>query len=185
MSFQAYLDSIRAKTGKGPDDFKELARAKGFLEPGVKAGTIVAWLKDDFNLGHGHAMAIYGTLKSDGQPRPTTNDKVAQHFSGGRAHWQPTYDKLIDTTSRFGADVTVNAPKSYISLLRGTKKFAIVKATANRFDVGIKLKHTVDTPRLTAAGTWNTMVTHRVAVPDTKAIDDELIQWLRTAYGNA
>ena len=25
MSFQAYLDNIQAKTGKGPDDFRRLA----------------------------------------------------------------------------------------------------------------------------------------------------------------
>jgi hypothetical protein len=29
----------------------------------VKAGTIVKWLKEDFQLGHGHAMAIYALLK--------------------------------------------------------------------------------------------------------------------------
>ena len=68
MSFQAYVDNIYAKTGKSPDDFKRLAEEKGFLEngkikPDVKAGEIVAWLKNDFDLGHGHAMAIYGTFK--------------------------------------------------------------------------------------------------------------------------
>lgn len=68
MSFQAYIDNIKAKTGKGPDDFKKLAAQKGFLQngaikPGVKAGEITDWLKDDFDLGHGHAMAIYALLK--------------------------------------------------------------------------------------------------------------------------
>jgi hypothetical protein len=66
MSFQAYLDNIEAKTGKGPEDFKKLATKKGFLKNGeltVKAGDIVAWLKKDFELGHGHAMAIYALLK--------------------------------------------------------------------------------------------------------------------------
>ena len=29
----------------------------------VKAGEIIKWLKDDFDLGHGHAMAIYVTFK--------------------------------------------------------------------------------------------------------------------------
>ena len=33
MSFQAYLDSTRAKTDKGPDAFKEIAREKGFHSP--------------------------------------------------------------------------------------------------------------------------------------------------------
>lgn len=63
MSFQAYIDNIKAKTGKSPEDFKKLADKKGLLIPGVKAGEIVKWLKEDFDLGHGHAMAIYATFK--------------------------------------------------------------------------------------------------------------------------
>lgn len=68
MSFQAYLDNIQKKTGKSPEEFKNLAVQKGFLEhgrlkPDVKAGQIVQWLKDDFELGHGHAMAIYALFK--------------------------------------------------------------------------------------------------------------------------
>jgi hypothetical protein len=29
----------------------------------VKAGEVVAWLKKDFDLGHGHSMAIYALFK--------------------------------------------------------------------------------------------------------------------------
>jgi hypothetical protein len=70
MTFKAYIDNIRAKTGKGPEDFRRLAEQKGFLEnrtvkKGVKAGQIVDWLKEDFELGRGHAMAIYALLKGD------------------------------------------------------------------------------------------------------------------------
>jgi len=32
MSFQAYINNIKAKTGKGPDDFKKLAEQKGFTK---------------------------------------------------------------------------------------------------------------------------------------------------------
>jgi hypothetical protein len=68
MSFQAYLDNIQQKTGKTPDDFKQLAEKKGFLQKGklktgVKAGQVVQWLKKEFALGHGHAMAIYALFK--------------------------------------------------------------------------------------------------------------------------
>ncbi len=68
MTFQAYIDNIQTKTGKGPDDFRVMAAAKGFtadggLAPGIKAGVIVDWLKADFGLGHGHAMAIVALLK--------------------------------------------------------------------------------------------------------------------------
>jgi len=63
MTFKAYIDNIHAKTGKTPDDFRELAEKKGLLKPGVKAMEIVNWLKKDYGLGHGHAMAIYATFK--------------------------------------------------------------------------------------------------------------------------
>jgi hypothetical protein len=68
MTFQAYIDNIQAKTGKSPADFKKLADQKGFsakgkLKPDLKAGQVVAWLKEDFELGHGHAMAIVALLK--------------------------------------------------------------------------------------------------------------------------
>lgn len=68
MSFQAYLNNIQAKTGKTPADFKKMAEAKGFLKKGelvktVKATGITNWLKEEFDLGHGHAMAIYALFK--------------------------------------------------------------------------------------------------------------------------
>jgi hypothetical protein len=73
MSFQAYLDNIQAKTGKSAADFKKLAEKKGFLikgklSPDVKAGEIVKWLKEDFELGHGHSMAIFALFKGIKKP---------------------------------------------------------------------------------------------------------------------
>jgi len=68
MSFQAYIDNIKSKTGKTPAEFRTLAETKGFvvdgaLNPTVKVGEIIAWLKADFALGHGHAMVIVATFK--------------------------------------------------------------------------------------------------------------------------
>ena len=66
MSFQGYLKTIKEKTGKDASDFRALAAERGFTEQGlltVKAGDITKWLKEDFDLGHGHAMAIYALLK--------------------------------------------------------------------------------------------------------------------------
>ncbi len=68
MSFQAYLDNIQAKTGKSPDDFKALAEQNGYLQNGqlvasVKATDVTNWLKEEFELGHGHCMAIWALFK--------------------------------------------------------------------------------------------------------------------------
>ena len=62
MSFQAYLDSIEKQTGKTPNEFLVLAKEKGFNAE-TKSSEIVTWLKEDFKLGHGHAMALVHVIK--------------------------------------------------------------------------------------------------------------------------
>ena len=54
MTYKAYIDNIRAKTGKTPEDFRKMAKEKGL----VKYGDLLKWLKTDCGLGHGHANAI-------------------------------------------------------------------------------------------------------------------------------
>ena len=66
MTFQAYLDNIHEKTGKTPDDFFALAKKKKIAGPELTAGRLIAWLKSDFGLGHGHAMAVWAVFKSNG-----------------------------------------------------------------------------------------------------------------------
>jgi hypothetical protein len=63
MSFQAYLDNIEEKTGLTPRQFIELAAQKGLDDPSVKAGEIVEWLKANYGLGRGHAMALVHVIK--------------------------------------------------------------------------------------------------------------------------
>ncbi|KFF59112.1 valyl-tRNA synthetase [Cryobacterium sp. MLB-32] len=79
MSFQAYLDSIEDKTGLTPREFVALAHERGFDDPSVKAGAIVEWLKIDYDLGRGHAMALVHVIRNG-----ATID--AKHVGTGTAH---------------------------------------------------------------------------------------------------
>ena len=63
MSFQAYLDNVESKTGKTPDEFIAMAKDRGY-DSSTKSGVIVDWLKQDFDLGRGHAMAIVYVIKN-------------------------------------------------------------------------------------------------------------------------
>jgi Domain of unknown function (DUF4287) len=54
LTYKAYIDNVKAKTGKGPEDFAKMAKEKGLKE----YGELLRWLKTDCGLGHGHANAI-------------------------------------------------------------------------------------------------------------------------------
>lgn len=89
MSFQAYLDNIEEKTGKTPNEFIAMAKEKGFDDPAIKAGVIVDWLKQDFDLGRGHAMAIVHVIKNGAK----ISDK---HVDSGTAHSDPSHTLKLD-----------------------------------------------------------------------------------------
>ena len=88
MSFQAYLDTIENKTGLTPRQFIELARERGFDE-NTKATPIVDWLKTDYGLGRGHAMALVHVI--------TKGDRIStKHVGSDGAHRDESNQLWLD-----------------------------------------------------------------------------------------
>jgi hypothetical protein len=92
MSFQAYLDAIEVKTGRTPADLVAAAHERGYGAD-TRTAEIVQWLKDDHELGRGHAMALVHVIKngpgiSDKHVGSTGahRDDSAVLFLNGRAH---------------------------------------------------------------------------------------------------
>ena len=54
--FQVYLDGAERASGITPQGFIDQAVAKGLSD--AKASEIIAWLKADHGLGHGHAANL-------------------------------------------------------------------------------------------------------------------------------
>jgi hypothetical protein len=181
VTFQAYMDTIYAKTGMKPEQFKALAEEKGL----ATHAAIVSWLTTEYSLGIGHARALVVVILHEEDGATPLEDHVAKHFTGGKARWKAAYDALFAEVSGFGPDVTAAPGSTYISLLRGAKKFAVVQVTANRLDLGIKLKGAPAEGRFEEAGAWNSMVTHRVRIDDPAQLDAEVIARLCQAYDKA
>ena len=78
MSFQAYLDTLEEKTGKTPRELLDQAKSKGF-DNKTNAGEILSWLKDEYELGRGHGMALVYVIKNG----PKIGDK---HVGSGGMH---------------------------------------------------------------------------------------------------
>ena len=89
MSFQAYLDAIESKTGLTPRELVAQAKERGFDGPGAKAGEIIAWLKEDHELGRGHAMALVHVIRNG----TTISEK---HVGTGGAHRDASTELWLD-----------------------------------------------------------------------------------------
>ncbi|PWU57311.1 DUF4287 domain-containing protein [Micromonospora sp. S4605] len=89
MSFQAYLDAIEDKTGKTPRALVDEARQRNLDAADVKAGVIVDWLKSEYGLGRGHAMALVHVIKKG----PTISTK---HVGSAGAHRDATDTLWLD-----------------------------------------------------------------------------------------
>lgn len=185
MSFEAYLNAIRLKTGKDPHEFRLLAAARGLAGSGLRAGEVVAWLKEDFGLGRGHAMAVYALLKSADRPPAGVEDRLDRLFAGARSRWRRPFDGLLDMVREFGPDIGIAPTGTYVSLLRTSRKFAIVQPAAGHMDIGIRRKGVAPASRMAAAGDWNRMVTHRLRISAGEPVDAEVLDWLRLAYLSA
>jgi hypothetical protein len=176
---QAYLDSIKAKTGLNVDDFSRLTEEKGLSS----YKDVMGWLKDDIGLGHGHATLIAQLLTKRDEFLAPQPDKFAALFSGPKAHWRAVYDNIAKHIADFGPDVGIHANRTYINLQRAGRKFGLIQpSTANRLDLGLKLKSVPPSDVMELAGTWNLMVTHRIQVPKGSAVPAETLGWLRAAY---
>ncbi|GMA29091.1 DUF4287 domain-containing protein [Arenivirga flava] len=97
MSFQAYLDAVEQKTGLTPRELAAIAQQRGLAEPGVKAGEILAWLKQDYDLGRGHGMAMVHVITKGAR----IDDK---HVGKAGAHGDESSELWLDGAASRPAD---------------------------------------------------------------------------------
>ncbi|SHN23807.1 DUF4287 domain-containing protein [Cryptosporangium aurantiacum] len=96
MSFQAYLDAIETKTGKTPAELVAAAHERGYGSD-TRANEILQWLKDDYELGRGHGMALVHVVKNG----PTISDK---HVGSTGTHRDPSTVLHLDGKANRGRE---------------------------------------------------------------------------------
>ena len=176
------IANLKVKTGKSLEQWHKELTAHGF-DNTVRHGELLRFLKTECAVTHGYANLI--ARKFLEAPDASEKDLVAEQYQGEKNKLLPIYEKLIRKILLLGADVSVAPKKSYVSLRRG-KQFAIIQAsTKTRLDIGINLGDTSSSTRLEKAGSFNSMVSHRVRVENLQEIDAELLAWLKQAYNGA
>ena len=173
------LQNLEEKTGKNLDLWIQIVNNSQV----TRHKEIIGHLKSEYGLTYGYANLIALKTRESLEGKPPTGDSlVDMQYSGNKSGLRPIYDAIIGGVKSFGKDVEVAPKKAYVSLRR-SKQFAIVQpSTKTRVDVGINLKGTDPGGRLEPSGSFNAMVSHRVRITERDQVDEQLFQWLKSAY---
>lgn len=143
------LANIEKKTGKSLAQLTAAIRTSGK----AKHGEIRSWLMETYGIGHGDANTLtHFALKSDGASAAkaagaTTEDVLAEIYSGKKAQLRPIHDKLMAGIAKFG-EFEIAPKKGYVSLRR-KKQFAMLGPKTNeRFELGLNLKEDIKDTRV-------------------------------------
>lgn len=141
-------------------------------------------LKGDYGVSHGFANTIAQLyLKPELlAPQTASEDTLDNELLAGKEDIAPIFKKAKTMFEAINGEVEFAYKKTYISLRTPKKQFALLQpSTKTRVDIGFNLKGIEPEGNLEAAGSWNTMVTHRVKVA---TLDDlnGLQEWLQQAY---
>ena len=175
------IANLKEKTGKDLASWLKITKPSG-LE---KHGQLVKMLKADHGMTHGFAnLVAHMTLDSSAFAKGDTALVEAQ-YAGPKAALLPIYEALSEAASKLGKDATLSPKKAYVSLRRN-KQFGLIQpSTRTRVDLGLCLGDEAPNGRLEAAGSFNSMVTHRIRIAELGQVDAELKAWMRQAYDGA
>ena len=63
MDFNTYMAGIKTKSGMSPYELLDHLKQNGFTKKGTSATMVKNYLKDKYDIGHGHAIGMWRILK--------------------------------------------------------------------------------------------------------------------------
>ena len=182
-----WIDELPAKTGHSLDEWLKIINRDGPAGETERRD----WLKKVHGFGTNNAWWLAERSAGKGGEEDTPEGYLKQAelyvkemFEGKKAGLKPIYDALLDLGLKQGKDVKACPCKTIVPLYRNHVFAQIKPTTATRIDFGFALKDTKVKGRLIDTGGFakKDRITHRIPITSLDDIDDEVKQWLRTAY---
>lgn len=173
------IKNLEEKTGKKFSEWINIVKTSG-LE---KHGEIMKLLKSETHgLTHGYANLVAHKAKETDAGSASSEASLVDDQYKGKESLRPIYESLISEIQKFGGDVELAPKRAYVSLRR-KKQFGLIQpSTKTRVDIGINVKGKAPEGSLEIAGSWNTMVSHRIKITEPAQVTSEVISWLKVAY---
>jgi hypothetical protein len=171
-------DILRRRTGSGVDEWRTRMETLGAVdEPALRR-----WLTEQGVTGYPQMLLVMERLGYPDYLLASADDLIDGQYAD-RMALRPVLDALLLRAAVVG-DVSVQARKTYVTLVSPRRTFALVQAsTRSRVDLGLRLPGVEPEGRLVAArGLGNDYVNVRIALSSVDDVDDEVQDWLKRAY---
>lgn len=176
MAWSAQL--LERRTGASVDEWN--ARV---VESGIDdEADLRQWLTDRDVTGYAQMLLV---MERFGYPpflKASAQELIDAQYED-RAGLRPILDRVLALAGGLGA-LTVQARKTYVSLVAPRRQFAVVKATTrDRVDLGLRLDGMEPDGRLLPAKRLaNETINLRVPLASVDDVDDEVVALLERAY---
>jgi Domain of unknown function (DUF5655) len=167
---------LKERTGKGVDTWNRRIKQEK-LDDELALRT---WLTKQGVTGYAQTLLV---MERFGYPNflLATADELIDGQYVDRPNLRPIFDAIIDAASALGK-VTIQARKTYVSLVSPRRTFARIQPTTKtRVDLGLRLEGRKPGGRLQPSRIQETMqVQIGLRAPD--EVDSEVLGWLQQAY---
>ncbi len=139
-----------------------------------------AWLTEQGVTGYAQSLLVWERF---GYPDflQSSADELIQGQYADRPHLQPIFDAVLNAALGLG-DVTIQARKTYVSLVTARRTFARVQATTKqRVDLSLRLEAQKPSGRLQPSRI-HASTPLQVSLTTPEDIDAEVLAWLQKAY---
>jgi len=177
---QTMIGNMPEKTGKSLEDWHKVLKQSGQ----EKHGELMKILKGEHGVSHGFANTIAQLyLKPELlAPKTESEDNLDSELLKGKEDIAEVFQKAKSMFETINGEVEFAYKKTYISLRTPKKQFALLQpSTKTRIDIGLNLKDIEPEGVVEAAGSWNTMVSHRIKASSVDELNG-LQSWFQKAY---
>jgi Domain of unknown function (DUF5655) len=167
---------LKERTGEDVDAWNRRVKKERFNDE----KTLRAWLTKQGVTGYAQSLLV---MERFGYPDffLASADELIDGQYEDRPHLRPILDAILDAAAGLG-EVTIQARKTYVSLVSPRRTFARVQPTTkNRVDLGLRLDGQKPGGRLLSSKIHETM---RIQISFTTRdeVDSGALDWLQRAY---
>ena len=173
---EMWVRVLEESTGEGVDTWNTRIKREGLHDE----GSLRSWLAQQGVTGYAQSLLV---MEQFGYPDflVASADQLIDGQYADRAQLRPIFDAIINTALGLG-EVTIQARKTYVSLVSPRRTFARVQPTTKtRVDLGLRLAGQKPGGRLQPSTIHETMKV-QIGLTSVDQVDAEVLGWLRQAY---